>query len=92
MRDSVVVEGVRLAREVVEKATEELNTPEPLKFKAGNVVRCSYLTGTLVVIGGGLEQIVAKEYGHSCGFLRVTDGERTWIVNPSQLTLVRERI
>lgn len=33
-RTHVIVEGVRLSREAIEKAVEELNAPEPLHLRA----------------------------------------------------------
>ncbi len=50
MRNSVVVNGVSLTREQIEQAIKELNKPEPVVHKRGDVVRhASHNVNYLVV-------------------------------------------
>lgn len=57
----VNIDGVTLTRQQVEKALVELNMPEPLKLKAGMVVR--YRHGTVYVVLSDGAGVALRESG-----------------------------
>jgi len=86
MRVSVVVDGVTLTREQVEKAYKALNEPV---FGRRDIVTCDDMKGRFIVVGGPVSDMAASRYGCTgSDFIRITDGYETWIRHPNKLTRV----
>ena len=66
MRQSVVVDGVTLTRDQVEKAKEELDKPAYPLFKGGNIVKSRFGDqGTYLVLGANAQSALTSQSGGS---------------------------
>jgi len=66
MRQSVVVDGVTLTRDQVEKAKKELDKPEYPLFQGGNLLKSRLGgTGTYLVLGAGAQKALTVQAGGS---------------------------
>jgi hypothetical protein len=67
MRQSVVVDGVTLTRDQVEKAKKELDKPEYPLFKGGNIVKDKFggTGGTYLVLADAAQKALTANYGYS---------------------------
>ena len=90
MKQSVIVNGVTLSREQVEKALQELNAPA--QFEPGDIVTSvCFGSRRFLVVGGDLSDVLAKRYGSVAGdssLVRVTDAYTTWVWLADKLTKV----
>jgi hypothetical protein len=90
MRNEVIIDGIRLTRDQVNRAAVAIGEPEEVVFKAGDIVRQHGLPR--LVLDGWLSETVRNAIDGqpqtSPSRVRVTDGEMTWSVPRSTLTKI----